>query len=417
MRGVYAQPLMSSIAPVDSDGSFHHVTHGGRLLGYVAIDSTVAGRARGGLRMVDDLCEDEIRGAARAMTLKYGLLDLPQGGAKAGIIGDGEAPPAEKRRLLLDFARAAAPLLHERRYVPDADLGTTAHDVRWMMEAIGATVRPRDWRTSRSGEHTARSVLATAIALRTRRGAALSGCRVAIEGFGKVGTALARLLHERGARVVAISTSRGAIHRPEGLDVPRLLARAGEVGSRVVDDEPGRIVREALLELPVDVLFPCARFQGIHAGNAERVAAPAICAGANDPVSPEAEAVLVRRGVEYPPDFVSNCGGVLGGTLEFAGAGFDAIGALIEAQVQRIARDLMARAERQGVTPRALAEADALARHAGVREAARRPTLAQRVVAMGVECHRRRWVPEKVVGWLATRWVARRLESDGAKPA
>jgi glutamate dehydrogenase (NAD(P)+) len=411
---VYARPPMS---PVPSDRSFHRVMNGARLLGYVAIDSTVAGRARGGLRMVEDLCEDEIRAAASAMTLKYGLLDLPQGGAKAGIIGDGEAPLAEKRRLLLEFARAAAPLLHERRYVPDADLGTTADDVRWMMEALGARVRPRDWRTNRSGEHTARSALATAIALRARRGASLSGCRVAIEGFGKVGTSLARLLDDRGARVVAISTSRGAVHRPDGLDVRRLLARSREVGSRVVDDEPDRIAREALLELPVDVLFPCARFRSIHAGNAERVAAPAIVAGANDPVSPEAEAVLVRRGVAYPPDFVSNCGGVLGGTLEFAGAGLDAIGALIEAQVQRIVRDLMERAERAGVGPRALAEADALARHAAVREAARRPTLAQRLVAMGVECHRRQWVPEKVVGWLATRWVARRLESDGAKLA
>jgi glutamate dehydrogenase (NAD(P)+) len=400
-----------------SDRSFHRVTDGARLLGYVAIDSTVAGRARGGLRMVEDLGEDEIRGAAHAMTLKYGLLDLPQGGAKAGIIGDGEAPPAEKRRLLLDFARAAAPLLYERRYVPDADLGTTAHDVRWMMEALGATVRPRDWRTNRSGDHTARSVLATAIALRTRRGASLAGSHVAIEGFGKVGTSLARLLHERGARVVAISTSRGAVHRPEGLDVPRLLARAGEVGSRVVEDQPDRIAREALLELPVDLLFPCARFHGIHAGNVERVAATAICAGANDPVSPDAEAVLVRRGIEYPPDFVSNCGGVLGGTLEFAGAGFEAIGILIEAQVQRIVRDLMARADRQGVAPRALAESDALARHAAVREAAEHPTLAQRLVAVGVECYRRRWVPEKVVGWLATRWMARRLQGDGVEPA
>jgi glutamate dehydrogenase/leucine dehydrogenase len=125
--------------------------------------------------------------------------------------------------------------------------------------------------------------------------------------------------------------------------------------------------------------------------------------------------VLLRRGIEYPPDFVSNCGGVLGGTLEFAGADVAAIGALIESQVQRIVRDLMARAERQGVASRALAESDALVRHAAIREAAEHPTLAQRLVEVGVEYHRRRWVPEKIVGWLATRWVARRLEGDGAQ--
>lgn len=400
---------MSSTSAGVPDRSFHRITDGSRLLGFVAIDSTVAGRARGGLRIVDDLREDEIRAASRAMTLKYGLLDLPQGGAKAGIIGDGEAPPAEKRRMLLDFARAAAPLLHDRRYIPDADIGTSAHDIRWMMESIGATVQPRDWRTNRSGEHTARSVLATAIAVRERRGDRLSGCRVAIEGFGNVGSALGRLLHERGARVVAVSTSRGAVHCPDGLDVVRLAQRTAEIGSRVVEDGPGRIERAALLELPVDLLLPCARFHSIHAGNAARVAAAAICAGANDPVSPEAEAILAQRGVAYPPDFVSNCGGVLGGTLEFAGVTFEKIGALIEEHVHRVVLDLMARAERHGVPPRALAESDALERHAAVRTGAEHPDIVQRLVSMGLECHRRHWVPERLVAWLATRYVARRL--------
>jgi len=400
---------LSSVQLSSADGSFHHVMRGAQQLGFIAIDSTVGGRARGGLRLVENVTEDELRAASRSMTLKYGFLGLPQGGAKAGILGDGEAPPEEKRRLLQEFARAAAPLLHEQRYVPDADLGTSATDVRWMMESIGARVGARDWRMTRSGEYTARSALATAIALRERRSATLAGCRVAIEGFGKVGAALGRMLHARGARVVAVSTSRGAIHQPAGLDVARLAQRAAEVGSRFIDDEPGRIERAALLELPVDLLFPCARFHSIHAGNASRVAATAVCAGANDPVSPEAEAVLFERAIPYPPDFVSNSGGVLGGTLEFAGVGFEQICGLVESRIQAKVLDLLARAERLGVPPRALAESEALERHAAVRARVEHPDLGQRLVSLGIACYRRRWIPEKVVAVLAPRYLARRV--------
>jgi glutamate dehydrogenase (NAD(P)+) len=393
--------------PTDAEPSFHRITSGARLLGFVAIDSTIAGRARGGLRLAPDVAEDEIRAAAHAMTLKYGLLGLPQGVAKAGFVGDGVAPPAEKRRLLHEFAAAAAPLLQTGRYVPDPDLGTTASDIRDMMQTAGVTVRARDWRANRSGEYTARSVLATALALLERRGASLVGTRVAIEGFGKVGASLAELLVARGAAVVAISTSRGALHRAEGLDVARLARRAREVGSHVVDGEPDRIERAALLELPVDVLFPCARFHSIHAGNVDRIAAAAICAGANDPVSAEAEAALLARGVAYPPDFVSNCGGVLGGTLEFAGVPFDRIGALVEERIHARARALLTRAAEQGVPARALAASEALARHAAVRARADHPDLLQRLVALGIEGYRRGWIPEKLVAVLAPRYIAR----------
>lgn len=390
--------------------SFHPVHRGGDLLGYVAIDSTVVGRARGGLRIATGLSADEVRAAARSMTLKYGFLGLPQGGAKAGIIGDPEAPADEKRALLRDFAEAAAALLKTRRYVPDADLGTSAGDIRLMMESVGMPVGPRDWRANRSGDYTARSTLATAIAVLERRGSTLAGSRVAIEGFGKVGAALAGMLVARGARVVGISTSRGALHDPAGLDVARLAARTAEVGSRVVDDGDGRIERAGLLELPVDVLFPCARFASIHAGNAARIAAPVVCAGANDPVSPEAEAILFARGVVYPPDFVSNCGGVLGGTLEFAGVPPAKIERLVEDRVRRQVAALLARAEASNSAPRVVAVQQALERHAAVRARAEHPSLAGRAVELAIEGYRRRWIPEKLVALLAPRYLAGTLD-------
>jgi glutamate dehydrogenase (NAD(P)+) len=386
---------------------FHTITRDSRVIGYVAIDSTIAGRARGGLRIAPDLSADEVRSAARAMTLKYGALGLPQGGAKAGIIGDGEAPLAEKQRLLHEFARAAESLLRGRTYVPDADLGTCAADIRWMMESIGARVGPREWTANRSGSYTARSCLASALALLERRGIAVKGCHVAIEGFGKVGSALALLLHERGANVVAISTSRGGLYRAGGLDVVRLARHATEAGSGFVEDEHDTIPRAALLELPVDLLCPCARFHSIHAGNVARVSARAICAGANDPVSPEAEQVLFDRGIPYPPDFLTNCGGVLGGTLEFAGVPFDRIEVLIEEHLRRRVSDLLERAEQLGVAPRSIAESQALERHAMVRARSEHPSLLQRLVSLGIEGYRRGWVPKPVVSRIAPKYLAR----------
>ena len=400
-------PNVESLQP--PGGSLHTVRRGSRVLGFICIDSTIQGRARGGLRIVRDLSEDELRADARAMTLKYGLLRLPQGGAKAGIVGDGEAPASEKRRLLHEFARAAEPLLRERTYIPEADLGTSAGDIRWMMESIGGRVGPREWRGNRSGEYTAQSCLASALALLDRSGASLEGRRVAVEGFGKVGSALARVLWRRGAMVVAISTSRGALYHPDGLDVERLTRRAAEMGSRLVEEQPETIERGALLELPVDLLFPCARFQSIHAGNVARVSARAICAGANGPVSPEAERALLDRGVPYAPDFMSNSGGVLGGTLEFAGVPSERIGALIEQHLRPRVSALLDRAERLGATPRSVAESDALERHAQVRRHCEHPGLGQRLQSFGLEAYRRRLVPQRLVSPLASRYVARRM--------
>jgi len=411
LRPRLAQDEASIVCERDGARSLYTVRRGPEALGFIAIDSTVAGRARGGLRMVADVTAGELRAAARTMTLKYGFLGLPQGGAKAGILADGEGAVEGKRERLYEFARAAATLLRDRSFTPDADLGTSADDIRWMMRSIGLRVGPREWRHNRSGHYAAVSCLAAGRAVRERLGASLSGCRVAIEGFGKVGSALAALLHGHGARVVAVSTARGAIYQPRGLDVERLLQLATEAGSAVVERYPGaeRLDRGALLELPVDMLCPCARYHSIHVENAKRVAARVVCAGANDPVEPEAEAILYRRGVVYPPDFVTNCGGVLGGTLEFAGVPGRRIVSLIERHTARSVAALLERADREAVLPRAVAEPVALARHERVQFAAAHPRLRDRALALGLEWYRRGWLPKSLVASIAPRYLETRL--------
>ena len=126
-------------------------------------------------------------------------------------------------------------------------------------------------------------------------------------------------------------------------------------------------------------------------------------------MSPDAERVLERRGVTCLPDFVSNCGGVLGGTLEFAGVPAAEVGPLVERRVEHYVSQLLERAERTGNTPRFLAESDALDRHARVRARAEAPGLMARVSALGVEAYRRRWLPEALVSRIAAHVVARHL--------
>jgi glutamate dehydrogenase (NAD(P)+) len=397
--------------------TIHRVSRSGRTLGIVAIDSTVAGRSRGGLRLVADASEDEIRAAARTMTLKYGFLGFPHGGAKAGVRGDEEASAAEKHAVLAAFAEEAAPLLREQRYLPDADLGTSADDIRAMLAAIGLRGDRRESR-GESGLYTAYSVLATARALLAHLGRPLAGLAVAIEGFGSVGANAARLFAEAGARVVAVSTSRGALHDPRGLDVARLLERRARIGSRLVEgaEDVATLPREALLELPVDLLCPCARFHGIAAENAERVQAAFVCAGANDPISPAAAARLFERGIDVVPDFVSNCGGVLGGTLEFFGVGPRRIRSAITEHLAEAVPPLLREASRRGVPVRTVAEPLALERHRAAKTAGEAPGPLGRALASGLECYRRGWLPRRAVApWAG--WYLGRLSRRSPVPS
>lgn len=387
------------------------------VLGYVAIDSTVGGRSRGGLRMVPDVDEAEVRGLARAMTLKYGFLGLPQGGAKAGVRGDPEAPREERQAKLAAFARLVAPLLRSRVFTPDTDMGTTRADIAHVLAVAGAPVPPRSESAQRSGFYTALTVRAAARVAAQRAGLELDGARVAIEGFGSVGASLAMLLHDAGARVVAVSTTAGAVYAPDGLDVARLVALAAERGSRVVDayveEQRGRGVqrleREALLTLPVDVLCPCARHGSVHAGNVAAVQACVVAPGANNPLTLEAERALDERGVACVPDFVANSGGVLGGTMEFAAVREHAIAAFVDDHFAARVAWLLAEAARTGEPTRTVAERVALARRlAPTRQPMWRRPL-RHVLDSGLALYRRGLVPGAVVGRLSLPYFRRSM--------
>lgn len=407
--------MSAEVATVEADAGEPQlvctVTEGARVLGYVVIDSFVRGRSCGGLRMLPDIDEAEMRGLARAMTLKYGFLGIAQGGAKAGVRGDPEAPLEERRRRLGEFGRAIAPLLLSRTFVPGTDMGTDNADIAWLLAAAGRRVTPCDLRGTQSGYYTALSVTLSARQAAKHIGLELSGCRVAIEGLGRVGSPLATLLRAAGAWVVAVSTSHGAIYDPEGLDVERLVALGAQHGSRVVEAYPGaaRLDRAALLELPVDILCPAARHDSVHADNADRIAARIICPGANNPVTPAAEDRLVARGVLCLPDFVTNSGGVLGGTMEFASMDRVRIASFMARHlVPRIAH-VLDEAARRRVAPRQVAVELALRRSRAIRQRAARPSWLGRLFEAGLELYSRGWVPRSVVSALSPIYFRRIL--------
>lgn len=387
------------------------VTQDSEVLGYVVIDSTVGGRSCGGLRMLPDVDEEEVRGLARAMTLKYGFLGLPRGGAKAGVRGDPEGPQDERRRRLAEFGQAISPLLRSRTYSPGTDMGTHNDDIRSVLQAAGVCAKRRELRGTQSGYYTALTVFACAREAMHYLGQDLAGRTVAIEGFGKVGSALGGLLAAADARVVAVSTSRGAIRDWKGLDVDQLLKLVGQEQSRFVESYAGaeRIDPAALLELPVDILCPCARHNSLHQSNVHRVQARVVCPGANNPVAAGAERILFERGVLCLPDFVTNCGGVLGGAMEFASVSRERIASFIESNISARIASLLAEAARRGVLPREIAVPLALGRFERMRLNAAHPTPLGRLFEFALELYRRGWVPSPLVGAVAPVYFRRSL--------
>jgi len=386
---------------------------GDDTLGYIAIDSTVGGRARGGLRLMADVDEAEVRGLARAMTLKYGFLGLPQGGAKAGVRGNPEAAPEERRARLAAFARLVAPVLRSGVFTPDTDMGTTRADIAHVLSVAGVPAAPRRGSSERSGFYTALTVRAAARVAAQAAGLGLAGASVAIEGFGSVGASLATLLHEEGARIVAVSTTAGALYAPDGLDVERLVSLARSVGSSVIDAYADahagarRLERAELLTLPVDVLCPCARHGSVHEGNVADIRARVVAPGANNPITPAAERMLVARGVVCVPDFVANSGGVLGGTMEFAAVSAPTIAQFVDSHFAARVAWLLAETTRTGESARTVAERLALAR----RLEGRKPPLWRaplgKLLGSGLALYRRGLVPAAVVGRLSLPYFRR----------
>jgi len=260
------------------------------------------------------------------MTLKYGFLGIHMGGAKAGIQTNGLISLNKKRLILAEFGRRLSRFIKTRFFIPGTDMGTSNEDIaRFLNAAQEHQDGQVNIKSSRGQEYTSWTMLSSATQAFNTNGydCELAGPRIlhgleeasiAIEGFGKIGSSAGRTFSRNGAKIVAISTCKGGIYDPKGLDIDWLLDLRNECGDDLVNIYQGarRIANDRLVQLPVDILLPCAGSYTINSTNVHKIRAKVICPGANLPLTDQAEEVLFQKGIVSVPDFVSNSGAVLG---------------------------------------------------------------------------------------------------------
>jgi glutamate dehydrogenase (NAD(P)+) len=291
--------------------------------GYRVTHNVARGPSKGGIRYHPDVTLDEVKSLAMWMTWKCALMGIPFGGAKGGVVCDPKRlSRSELERLTRRYTSEIINEIGPEKDIPAPDVGTDGSVMAWIFDTYSmnkghsvlgvVTGKPltiggslgREEATARGGLYCIRDAVA-------KRDQALAGMRVAVQGFGNVGSFLAKFLHEEGAIVVAISDSTVALHNPKGIDVPAAFAHKRENRTLAGLRDAEQITNEELLLLDVDVLAPCALEQVITERNADQVKASIICEGANGPVTPSADAILEDKGVLILPDVLANAGGVV----------------------------------------------------------------------------------------------------------
>jgi len=380
------------------------------LLGYIVIDSAIDGHACGGLKMLPDVSIPELQGLARVMTLKFSFLGMNEGGAKAGIIADPSMPREKKLAILRTFAEAASPLLKTHAYVPASDMGTTNEEIRYMLKSIGLKVHENIiQRKEEGGFYVGFSVFAGARAAAKHINLDLSQSTLAIEGLGKVGSSVAKIFSQKGTKIVAISTIKGAIYNPNGLDVDKLMQIKNEVGEDVVNiyKQAMKIEKSKLLTLDVDILSPCARPHSINLKNVEKIKAKIICAGANIPVTPEAEQVLWRKGKLYLPDFVTNCGGILGNNMENAGLSSQLVENFIIQEIGNKISETIEVSRKKNMSPVELAEMEAEKKFTRIKTRSKEKTIKNRLFNIALKVYKKNLIPK----WLAKLYAQKHFRA------
>jgi glutamate dehydrogenase (NAD(P)+) len=291
------------------------------LIGYRVQHDNARGPMKGGLRYHPEVDLSEVRSLAALMTWKTALVDVPFGGAKGGVAVDpAKLTRDELERVTRKFVDGIHDVIGPDIDIPAPDLGTNSEVMAWFMNQYQkyhgfnpgcVTGKPVELHGIPGREEaTGRGVGILAFKLISRLGRKAAQTRVALQGFGNVGSHAAKFLSEADFKVVAVSDLSGGYYRPEGLEIPRVLAHVREHHSLKDFKEAERIPNEELLQLDVELLIPAALGGVITADNVQGIKAPVIIEAANQPVWPDADTMLEERGTVVLPDLLANSGGV-----------------------------------------------------------------------------------------------------------
>jgi glutamate dehydrogenase/leucine dehydrogenase len=324
IHAILRQPereLTVSVPVTMDDGSIRVFT------GYRVQHSSARGPCKGGIRYHPQVDLNEVKALAALMTFKCAVVDIPYGGAKGGVECDPkQLSKGELCRLTRRFTAMILPILGPRRDIPAPDVNTDAQVMAWIADtacmlqgtatmeivtgkpvALGGSLGRR--------EATGRGVATITRELLRHKHRKLDETSIAIQGYGNVGSVAATILHEMGAKIVAVSDVSGGLYSDAGLDIPAIDQHVSHHPGRLLEGytAPGvqAISNHDLLTSAVDVLIPAALENQIHAGNARDICAPMIVEAANGPVTAEADEILCDRGVDIVPDILANAGGVI----------------------------------------------------------------------------------------------------------
>ena len=328
-----------------------------KMRGFTVIHSTALGPAKGGIRMEPDVTKEEVYGLAQAMTWKCALADLPFGGGKSGIIAN---PKAEnKQEIVAAFARAIKDICPSK-YVAAPDMNMGEHEMETFANTNGDLKSitgkplkmgglPHELGSTGFGVY-----LSTIIAL-NHKNIDVENATIAIEGFGNVGQFTAKFLIEKGAKIVAVSDSKGTAYNENGFDFEKLMDI--KTTTKSVINYPNCVVKttKELFELDVDVLIPGARPEVITEKNVNGIKAKIVVEASNIPMSDEMEKILHDKDILVIPDFVANAGGVISSYVEFIGGNNDEAFKMIEEKITKNTELMLAQSKEKNIMPRVAA--------------------------------------------------------------
>lgn len=326
------------------------------MKGIVVIDNTTLGPGKGGIRMTPTVNTEEVYRLARTMTLKCSMAGLPFGGAKSGIICDPKLISKEqKMEIVSSFSRAIKELCPSL-YVAAPDINMAEEEMRIFAQANGSnkscTGKPKDMggiphELGSTGFGVAHSTIVACDFL----GMKIKNARITIEGFGNVGSFAFKFLAEKGAKIIAVSDSKGCLENEEGIDFEKLEKIKNETAS--VINYPGKVLKsEEIFELDCDILITAALPDVINEKNYKKVKAKIIVEGSNIPIREEIEEKLHEKGILIVPDFVANAGGVISSYIEYIGGNEKQMFEMVEKKVRQNTIEVLQTAKKENISTR-----------------------------------------------------------------